>query len=104
MLEELILRIKLLDRGALVRVLIVHLRAIMEDPSEGQLHEHLEVLLADPSRSGYFTGKQARLAAHDQRAGHAAESGGLQVADHVGHRALVELREVIELGRGTVAL
>lgn len=63
MLEELILRIKLLDRGALVRVLIVHLRAIKEDPSEGQLHEHLEVLLADPSRSGYFTGKQARLAA-----------------------------------------
>ncbi len=33
MLEELILRIKLLDRGALVRVLIVHLRAIKEDPS-----------------------------------------------------------------------
>lgn len=62
MLEELILRIKLLDRGAVVRATLVHLRAAKDDPGEAALADHLDGLVAD-GRSSWFTAKPPRLAA-----------------------------------------
>jgi hypothetical protein len=63
MLEELLQRIKLADRGALCRAAVVQLRAIKEDLTVHQVDEHLDVLLADPGRPGYFASAKGRQAA-----------------------------------------
>lgn len=63
MLEELLQRIKLADRGALCRAAVVQLRAIKEDLTVHQVDEHLDALLADPARAGYFASAKGRQAA-----------------------------------------
>lgn len=63
MLEELVVRIKLLDRATLVRAVTVHLRAIKEEIGPAQVEEHLEITIADPGRATYFAhkGRQSAL-------------------------------------------
>ena len=85
MLEELVVRMRLLDRATLVRAVTVHLRANKEDIGPAQVEEHLEITIADVSRATYFAhkGRQAALrkAVEELEAHHRASKDELPPID-----------------------
>lgn len=62
MLEELVQRIKLIDRAALNKAVTAQLRAAKEDLAAIRVDEEVDRFVAEMGRSGFFASTKARLA------------------------------------------
>lgn len=63
MSEELIIRIRLVDRPALAKAVVRHLVVLKEDPPEGAMIDHIEVWVTTQGGTGWFAGHKQRLLA-----------------------------------------